>query len=69
MCEKKYTKKDIDKIADNVVLFAKIFLGFELDRANTRLMRRFIDIEASELRYSYEQTLGFNDSVWNIEED
>lgn len=66
MTDKTYSKKDIDKIADDVVLFAKIFLGFDLDRENTELMRRFIDVEAEEIRYNYEMMLGGNSSVWDL---
>jgi len=71
MSDKIYTKEDMDKIADDVVLFAKIFLDFDLDRENTELMRRFIDVEAKEMRYSYAQILNTHPSCHKMyrEED
>ncbi len=69
MNDKIYTKKDLDEMADSVVLFAKIFLGFNLDRENTELMRRFIDVSAQEIRENYAMMLDGNNSVWDIEKD
>ena len=69
MNDKIYTKKDLDKMADSVVLFAKIFLGFDLDKENTELMRRFIDVSAQEVREYYAMMLDGNNSVWDIEKD
>ena len=55
MSDRVYTKEDIDKIKDNFILFTKIFFpDFELTREEEDLAQRFLDVEAKEMRRSWE---------------